>query len=136
MSGFKEGDAFFNANALNLLLLLPYRAIFSRCSVRTIAVTAYLGSITLLFIFFFPHTIDILLLFCNAGLCAKFLAVKTSQQVCDKRVNFNCQVSNFDLLWHVRLIEGKKQGVRRNNLPLFLHRYTVDLDNSLCLKLI
>ena len=67
---------------------------------------------------------------------AKLVAVKTSQWVWDKQVNFNCQVSNSDLLWHVRSIEGKKQGVGRGNLPLFLHRYTVNLYNILRLKLI
>ena len=37
LSGFREGDAFFDASALNLLLL-PDWAIFGRDSMRTIAV--------------------------------------------------------------------------------------------------
>ena len=39
LSGIREGEAFFNASALNLLLLVPERAVFGRFSVRTTAVS-------------------------------------------------------------------------------------------------
>ncbi|WP_419593697.1 hypothetical protein, partial [Thiolapillus sp.] len=97
---------------------------------RTIAVRAYLGSITLLFMFIFPTPLTFCCCFATLACVAKLVAVKTSQRVWDKQVHFHLQVSNFDLLWHVRSIKGKKQGVGRNNLPLFLHRYTVNLDNT------
>ena len=45
LSGFRKGHAFLNADTLNLLLLLPDRAIFSRWSVGTIAIRAQLGSL-------------------------------------------------------------------------------------------
>ena len=61
---------------------------------------------------------------------AKLVAVKTLQGVWDKQVNFHFQVSNFDILRHVRSTEGKKQGVGRNNLPLFLRHYMVNLDKT------
>ena len=86
--------------------------------------------------FIFPTPLTFCCYFAMLACVAKLVAVKTSQWVWDKQVNFNCQVSNSDLLWHVRSIEGKKQGVGRNNLPLFLHCYTVDLYNTQCVTLI
>ena len=121
---------FLNANALNLLLL-PDRAFFGRCSVRTTAIRAHLGSITLLFMFILPTPLTFCC--CSAALAcvAKPNTIKTSQRVGNKQVHFHFQISNSELLWHVRSIEGKKQAVGWNNLPLFLHRYTVNFDNTL-----
>ena len=52
LSGFRKGYAFLNADTLNLLLLLPDRATFSRWSVGTIAIRAQLfREITLLSFF-------------------------------------------------------------------------------------
>ena len=64
---------------------------------------------------------------------AILVRVKIPQRTGEKQVNYHIQVSDFELLWQVRSIEGKKQGVGRNNLPLFLHRYTVNLDYTLTL---
>ena len=77
-SGKKMCCFLFNANALNLLFLLPDRAILGRRHVRTIGVRAYLEFITLLFIFIIPTLLTFCRCFATMAGVAKLVAVKTS----------------------------------------------------------
>ena len=113
-------------NVLNLLLL-PDWAIFSRCSMRAIAVGTYQGSITLLFMFIFPTPLALCYCFTMLACVAKLVAIKIPQWVWDKQVHLHLQVSNLDNLWHVESVKRQKQGVGGDNLAFFLHSYTVNL---------
>ena len=131
LSGFRERGPLFNASALTLLL--PERAIFGRSSVRTIVLEQIWGPSCCSSCSSFPHRWHFAVVL-QRWLVWRNIALKTFQRVWNEQVNF--QASNYDFLWHVRSVKHQKQGIGRNNLPLFLHRYTANLNNTLSLQLI
>ena len=87
-------------------------------------------SVTFLFMFIVPIALTLSCCFATLACVSKLVAVKALQWIWDQQVSFYFQVSNFDFLWHVRSVEPEKQGVGRNKLPLFLHRYTVNFKDT------
>ena len=85
LSGFLKGYAFLNADTLNLLLLLPDRAIFSLWSVGTIPIRAQLGSVTLTFMLIFSAIRTLLSNLATLARVAKFVAVEATHRVGNKQ---------------------------------------------------
>ena len=85
LSGFRKWYVFLNADKLNLLLLLPDWAIFSRWSVGTIAIWAQLGSLTLTFMLIFSTTHTLRSNLAMLACVSKLVAVEATHRVRNKQ---------------------------------------------------
>ena len=103
---------------------------------RTIAVGVYQGSVTLLFVSIFPTPLALCCCFATLACVARLVTVETPQRVRDKQVHLHLQISSYDFLCYFRSEKHHKQSVGRDNLPLFLHCYMVNLYNTLRLQLV
>ena len=88
-------------------------------------------SLTLFFVFIFPTSLALCCCSTTLACVAKFVTVEVPQRIRDKQVHFHLQIANYNVFWYVGSVERQK-----HKLPLFLHRYTVNLHTTLSLQFV
>ena len=106
-----KGGAFFNADALDSLFLLPNRAISSRWGMGTTAIRAQLGSLKLNFMLIISAPLTHRSNLATLVRVARLFAVKATHRFRDKQGHLHLYISDRNLLGHFWRVEGQKQSL-------------------------